>query len=179
MGLIVFVFGLPGSGKSAAARHIKSFARQKKFRPRRFRDYILLYKMFQDDQKATNEKKRFRSTQHLGYDGFDVLGFDVLDFDVLDKGLQKLHHDILQRKDWLTIVKNFSSSNSHEMTIAKLLPFLPHFDCMMPTSYSSIPIFQLVKHALKREQTIHGPWMIVTSQIIVLKITTREIISDT
>ena len=93
MGITLFVFGLPGSGKSAAARHIKSFARQKKFRPRRFKDYTILYKMFQDDQKVNNEEKRFRSTQYLGYDGFDVL-----DFDVLDEALQKLHHNILWRK---------------------------------------------------------------------------------
>ena len=94
MGITVFVFGLPGSGKSAAARHIKSFARQKKFRPRRFRDYTILYKMFQDDQKANNQEKRFRSTQDLGYDGFDVL-----DFDVFDEALQKLHQNILKRKE--------------------------------------------------------------------------------
>jgi tRNA uridine 5-carbamoylmethylation protein Kti12 len=46
MGLTLFVLGLPGSGKSAAARHIKSFARKEKFRPRHFRDYPILYKMF-------------------------------------------------------------------------------------------------------------------------------------
>jgi hypothetical protein len=93
MGITLFVFGLPGSGKSAAARHIKSFARQKKFHPRRFRDYTILYKMFRDDQKANNEKKRFHSTRALGYDGFDLL-----DFDVLDEALQKLHHNIQWRK---------------------------------------------------------------------------------
>src|SRR5205823_9932607 len=82
------------SGKSAAARHIKSFARQKKFSPRRFRDYTILYKMFRDDQKANNEEKRFHSTEYLRYDGFDVR-----DFDVLDEALQKLHHNILQRKE--------------------------------------------------------------------------------
>jgi hypothetical protein len=49
--------------------------------------------MFQDDQKANNEEKRFRSTQYLGYDGFDVL-----DLDVFDEALQKLHHNILRRK---------------------------------------------------------------------------------
>jgi hypothetical protein len=93
MGITVFVFGLPGSGKSAAARHIQSFAIQKKFRPRRFRDYTILNNMFQDDQKANHEEKRFRSTRYLGYDGFDVL-----DFDVCDEALQKLHHNILWRK---------------------------------------------------------------------------------
>jgi len=93
MGITVLIFVLPGFGKSASARHIKSFARQKNFRPRRFRDYTILYKMFQDDQKANNQEKRFRSTQPLGYDGFDVL-----DFAVFDEALQKLHHNILQRK---------------------------------------------------------------------------------
>ena len=93
MGITLFVFGLPGSGKSAAARHIKSFARQKKFHPRRFRDYTILYKLFLDDQKSNNEKQRFRSTQPLGYDGFDVL-----DLDIFDEALQKLHQYIQWRK---------------------------------------------------------------------------------
>jgi hypothetical protein len=93
MGITLFVFGLPGSGKSAAARHIKSFARQKKFHPRRFRDYPILYKMFQEDQKSNYGRKRFRSTLSLGYDGFDVR-----DFDVFDEALQKLCHTILRRK---------------------------------------------------------------------------------
>ena len=80
MGLILFVFGFPDSGKSAAARQIKSFARKKHFRPRRFRDYTILYTMFQDDQKAENVEKRYRSTKEYSeYDGFDVLDFDVLD----------------------------------------------------------------------------------------------------
>jgi hypothetical protein len=91
--LKVFIFGLPGSGKSAAARRIKSLARQKKIHPMRFRDYTILYKMFHDDQKADNEKKRFRSTQYLGYDGFDVL-----DFGVYVAALRKLHHNIVRRK---------------------------------------------------------------------------------
>ena len=89
MGIILFVLGLPGSGKSAAARHIKSFARQKKFQARRLKDYTILHKMFQQDK----EEKRFRSTQPQGYDGFDVL-----DFDVLDEALQKLRDKILRRE---------------------------------------------------------------------------------
>ena len=93
MSLKVFIFGLPGSGKSEAARHIKSFARQKKFRPRRFKDYTILNKMFIEDQKANKKEKRFRSTQYLGYDGFDLL-----DFDVFDEALKKLHDNILRRK---------------------------------------------------------------------------------
>jgi hypothetical protein len=49
--------------------------------------------MFQNDQKLENEKKRFSSTQHLGY-----AGFDVLDFEVTDEALQKLHHQLVQRQ---------------------------------------------------------------------------------
>lgn len=94
MGVILFVFGLPGSGKSAAARQIKSVARKKHFKPRRFRDYTILYRMFQDDQEAENKVRRFRSTrENSEYDGFDVL-----DFDVLDEALQKLHRNIIRRK---------------------------------------------------------------------------------
>jgi hypothetical protein len=91
----LFVLGLPGSGKSAAARHIESFARHKKFRPRRFKDYIILNNMFKNDEKTNNKEKRFRSTKYLGYDGFDVL---ELHFDVFNEALQKLHHNLVQRK---------------------------------------------------------------------------------
>ncbi len=94
MGITLFVFGLPGSGKSAAARQIKSSARKKHFRPRRFRDYTILYRMFQDDQEANSEVKRFRSTK--SYSEYD--GFDVLDFGAFDEALQKLHHNIVRRK---------------------------------------------------------------------------------
>ncbi len=95
MGITLFVFGLPGSGKSAAARYIKSFARQKKFRPRRFKDYTILYKIFKDEQRTNKEEKRFRSTQYLGYDGFELLESH---FEVLNEALQKLHHYIQWRK---------------------------------------------------------------------------------
>jgi len=94
MGLTLFIFGLPGSGKSAAARQIKSLARKKHFKPRRFRDYTILYRMFLGDQTAENVEKRFRSTKE--YSKYD--GFDVRDFDVLDEALQKLHRNIKRRK---------------------------------------------------------------------------------
>src|SRR5574337_919248 len=92
MGVILFVFGLPGSGKSAAARHIKSFARKKHFNPRRFREYTILYRMFLHEQAINNVEKRFRSTKE--YSKYD--GFDVRDFDVLDEALQKLHRNIIR-----------------------------------------------------------------------------------
>jgi hypothetical protein len=49
--------------------------------------------MFIEDQKVKKKEKRFRSTQYLGYDGFDLL-----DLDLLDEALKKLHHNILWRK---------------------------------------------------------------------------------
>src|SRR5690349_8557330 len=93
MAITLFVFGIPGRGKSVAARHIKSITRHKEFHPRRYKDYPILYKRFQDDQKAKNKKKRYRSTLSLGYDGFDVL-----DAEEYDKALQQLHQNILRRK---------------------------------------------------------------------------------
>ncbi len=134
MGITLFVFGLPGSGKSAAARQIKSSARKKHFRPRRFRDYTILYRMFQDDQEANSEVKRFRSTK--SYSEYD--GFDVLDFGAFDEALQKLHHNIVRRKNLLTKILNCLSSNSPEMIIAKLFPFFLLLGCMMHTSFLSI-----------------------------------------
>lgn len=93
MGLLLFVFGLPGSGKSAAARQIKSFARKKHFKPRRFKDYTILYRMFQNDQATADYvEKRFRSTKK--YSKYD--GFDVLNFDVFDEALQKLYYNIMK-----------------------------------------------------------------------------------
>jgi hypothetical protein len=118
--LTIFIFGLPGSGKSAAARQIKSFARKKHFRPRRFRDYTILYKMFQDDQKAKNEKKRFRSTLSLGYDGFDVL-----DLDEYDKALQQLHQNILWRKKLVDDSRELLIIEFSRNDYCKALSFFP------------------------------------------------------
>ncbi len=120
MGITVFVFGLPGSGKSAAARHIQSFAIQKKFRPRRFRDYTILNNMFQDDQKANHEEKRFLSTRYLGYDGFDVL-----DFDVCDEALQKLHRNIVRRKKLADDSTELLIIEFSRADYCEALPFFP------------------------------------------------------
>ncbi len=137
MGITLFVFGLPGSGKSAAARHIKSFAKQKKFRPWRFRDYPILYKMFQDDQKTTNEKRRFDSTQSLGYDGFDVR-----DFDVFDEALQKLCHTILRRKKLVNDVAELLIIEFSRDDYCEALSFFPSFrlqDAYFLFIHSDIP----------------------------------------
>lgn len=120
MGIILFVFGLPGSGKSAAARQIKSFARHKRFRSRRFRDYTILFRMFMVDQDADNIKKRFRSTKYLGYDGFDVL-----DFHVLDEALQKLHHNIIRRKKYVNDSTELLIVEFSRIDYCKALAFFP------------------------------------------------------
>jgi thymidylate kinase len=72
---IVFILGLPGSGKSTAARYIEVLARDRQWVVSCFNDYSILYKMFQDD----HEGRRFRSTKHKGYDGFDVLDHTAFD----------------------------------------------------------------------------------------------------
>jgi len=82
----LFIFGLPGSGKSAASRHIEHFAVENKWLAKRFRDYSILYIMF----LAEGERKRFHSTK---YDGFDVL-----DHTAFDEALEKLNHRIEQRE---------------------------------------------------------------------------------
>src|SRR5215472_11369992 len=82
-------------------------------------------------------------------------------------------------RNLLTTVQKCLSSNSHELIIAKISLFFPRFGCEMHTSYSSILIFQHARRALKQEQIIHGPGMIVMSQIVFLKGTTSETISNT
>ena len=172
MGIILFVFGLPGSGKSAAARQIKSFARHKRFRSRRFRDYTILFRMFMVEQDADNIKKRFRSTKYLGYDGFDVL-----DFHVLDEALQKLHHNIIRRKKYVNDSTELLIVEFSRIDYCKALAFFPSIRLNDAYFLLSIPIFRYVKRALKRDQTTHGPWMIVTFQIIRLIITIIQALS--
>jgi adenylate kinase family enzyme len=121
MVVILFVFGLPGSGKSAAARQIWSFARHKKFRPRRFRDYILLNRMFKKDQEVNNDEKRFRSTKE--YTKYD--GFDILDFSVLDEVLQKLHRNIIRRKKLVDDTIELLIIEFSRIDYCKALSFFP------------------------------------------------------
>jgi shikimate kinase len=68
----IFVLGLPGSGKSTAARYIESLARDYQLQPQRFNDYDVLYDMYQEDSG-----KKFSSTVHGGFDIHDHKLFDV------------------------------------------------------------------------------------------------------
>jgi len=82
----LFILGLPGSGKSAASRLTEHFARENKWKVKRFRDYGILHTM----SLADVEPKRFRPTK------FD--GFDVLDLAAFDEALEKLNRRIEERE---------------------------------------------------------------------------------
>jgi hypothetical protein len=71
----VFVLGLPGSGKSTAARYIEMLARDYGRTADLLQDYRVLYNM----SLADKEGKRFSSTLPDGYDGFDVHDFSAFD----------------------------------------------------------------------------------------------------
>ncbi len=82
----LFVLGLPGSGKSTAARYIEMLARDNNWFPRRFNDYDILFQMFLADQ----EGNRFSSTEYGG--------FDVHEHIVFDEALKELERVILKRE---------------------------------------------------------------------------------
>jgi hypothetical protein len=81
----VFVWGLPGSGKSTGARYIELLAKKNNWVPVRFNDYDVLYEMFEAD-----DGKRFSRTEHDG--------FDVHDHTAFDEALEKVEEKVLQRK---------------------------------------------------------------------------------
>jgi adenylate kinase family enzyme len=78
----VFILGLPGSGKSLASRFLMSLLRERGQGTSRFRDYDILFKMFQQDI----EREKFAAADHNG--------FDVIDPKVLDIALQKLEKKV-------------------------------------------------------------------------------------
>jgi hypothetical protein len=81
----VFVLGLPGSGKSTAARYIEMLARDYGRTAYLLQDYRILYEM----SLADREGIRFRSTLPDGYDGFDVH-----DLSAFDDTLRELVHQL-------------------------------------------------------------------------------------
>ena len=90
MSVVIFVLGLPGSGKTAASRHIEKFSKENKWVPQRFKDYEILYNMYQNDE----EGNRFSSTYDRGYDGFDVH-----DLSAFDEALIELERRVSQRPE--------------------------------------------------------------------------------
>ncbi len=69
---IVFILGLPGSGKSTAARYIEMLARDYGRTAYLLQDYRILYEMFLADREGV----RFSSTLYGGFDVHDLSAFD-------------------------------------------------------------------------------------------------------
>jgi len=82
----IFVLGLPGSGKSTAARYIEMLARDYYRTPNLLQDYRILYAMFLADKEGI----RFSSTLYNG--------FDVHDLSAFDDALEKLAHQLQEKE---------------------------------------------------------------------------------
>jgi len=95
MALKVFLLGHPGSGKSAASRHIQHCINQ--YHPNwstiRYNDYDILHGMFLYEKRylTNSQENQFSETKHGG--------FNVVDFNVLDIALKELNDRVQQRYD--------------------------------------------------------------------------------
>ena len=75
----VFVIGRPGSGKTTAASMIGTYARNADLEVQRFKDYEILYEMFQEDSKRIYQDSKQRKFRPAEYNGFDVLDYTMFD----------------------------------------------------------------------------------------------------
>ena len=107
----IFVFGLPGSGKSTAIRHIHAIAARKGIKVKSFNDYTILREWFELEPDGP----KFSRT--------DKDGFDIHDFVVFDEALRELEERISReasseeiiiiefaRNDYVHALKQFSAS---------------------------------------------------------------------
>lgn len=78
----VFLLGRPGSGKTTAFHYIEACAHKKKIRSTRFREYTILYNMFQSG------RGEFRKAEYGG--------FDILNFSVVNESAKQLEAEILR-----------------------------------------------------------------------------------
>ena len=76
----VFLLGRPGSGKTTAFQYFRTKAESYKLPVIRFREYTILYKMFQE------KREEFQAAEHGG--------FDIRDFSILEKSAQELEQGI-------------------------------------------------------------------------------------
>ena len=83
--LKVFVLGRPGSGKTTAVNNIIKhvnyvFEHKEELTIQRFKDYEILYRMFEQDIKHKYQdasKRKFRKAEYGGFDVLDKTMFDV------------------------------------------------------------------------------------------------------
>lgn len=102
----LFIIGLPGSGKSAVARHITEYLLQRyQCSTRRFNDYDILQTMFSHDSD-----KQFKPAE--------IGGFDVLDLTAFDIALRRLEQIVTEQlprvKGNEFIIIEFSRNNYHD-----------------------------------------------------------------
>jgi len=98
MGIILFVLGLPGSGKSTVSRAIARYVKQtyKNWSVERFCDYDILYKMFRGETR----RKDFYPVK---YGGFYVT--NPTKYDIALSQLEKASHSCKQGKYGLQIIE--------------------------------------------------------------------------
>jgi thymidylate kinase len=111
----IFVLGRPGSGKTTAFRRISAIIKDKGWPVTRIRDYGILQSMSRD----AIEGKKFRPTDHGG--------FDVVDFSVLDNALVEVERQVklrmLTAREKELVVVEFARSDYK----TGLEPFSPEF----------------------------------------------------
>ncbi len=90
--LKVFVLGRPGSGKTTAVNYIHEFAKSQGCPTLRFKDYDILYEMYQEDINKEYHDNRERKFLPAEYEGFDVK--DITMFDVALERLRKRVEDL-------------------------------------------------------------------------------------
>ncbi len=83
MSVKFFILGRPGSGKSTAARHIRTLLRIRDCSCIRINDYKILKKMYE----AEREHQRFDRFRPI-----DNNGFDIIDFEVLNQALERVRN---------------------------------------------------------------------------------------
>ncbi len=99
MSVKLFILGLPGSGKSTAARHIDDYVGKQKSdcSTKRINDYDILYRMYEADKE-----RKFRPAGHGG--------FDVLDSSIFDSALKTAEQEAKRAEQ---------TSNNHVQAVFK------------------------------------------------------------